>query len=524
MADDDKNTENLNQEKTDDAEDRVLTLGQIIQDQHDLEEDAAAVLGGSDSKCCTYNKGYIKRQALYACLTCVPEAKTDEKKRAGVCLACTYKCHDGHELIELYTKRNFRCDCGTSKILAIRCKLDPMKPEDNDLNSYNQNFSGVYCTCQRPYPDPEDIVEDEMIQCILCEDWYHFRHLETPVPDVNTFDEVICSACTKRHNFLQYYGEHTITAEDAASENAANESVVVDVDDSLKESTSNVDTKPNADEKLAEKGEEVENVADDTATCSTNNTNDEPLAREEEILNAELNQCIREIIEINKGILNDENKEKVADVQEDKEEQKAENQQEKRSVQEERNVQKETGVQEERIVAGTSTKITRKEMEEDNSDSPASKRRKFDEQASTSTSIICTKPKTIVKPLTNATFWRSNWRNSLCKCPDCLEIYKEFKVEFITDLEDTVLFYQNKGMAKLEDESEQDQVEDIPELRNLDHIGRIEAIMGYNKLKEKLTEFLRSFISDDRVITVADVDGFFSKMKESDKKDRNKQM
>lgn len=116
-------------------------------------------------------QGYIKRQALYACLTCVPESKDKPEKRAGLCLACSYKCHDGHDLVELYTKRNFRCDCGTSKILAIRCKLDANKMEDNDKNTYNQNFSGVYCVCHRPYPDEQDDVQDEMIQCVFCEDW-----------------------------------------------------------------------------------------------------------------------------------------------------------------------------------------------------------------------------------------------------------------------------------------------------------------------------------------------------------------
>lgn len=120
-------------------------------------------------------QGYVKRQALYACLTCVPESKTDASKRAGVCLACSYNCHDGHDLLELYTKRAFRCDCGTSKILAIRCKLDSNKMDDNDANVYNQNFSGLYCTCHRPYPDPDDSIADEMIQCILCEDWLHSR-------------------------------------------------------------------------------------------------------------------------------------------------------------------------------------------------------------------------------------------------------------------------------------------------------------------------------------------------------------
>lgn len=107
-------------------------------------------------------------------MTCVPESKEKPEKRAGVCLACSYKCHDGHELVELYTKRNFRCDCGTSKILAIRCKLEPNKMEDNDKNTYNQNFSGVYCTCHRPYPDEQDDIQDEMIQCVFCEDWSVF--------------------------------------------------------------------------------------------------------------------------------------------------------------------------------------------------------------------------------------------------------------------------------------------------------------------------------------------------------------
>ena len=62
----------------------------------------------------------------------------------------------GHSLVELYTKRNFRCDCGTSRLIT-RCKLEPDKQENTE-NKYNQNFRGLYCTCSRPYPDPEDPV------------------------------------------------------------------------------------------------------------------------------------------------------------------------------------------------------------------------------------------------------------------------------------------------------------------------------------------------------------------------------
>lgn len=55
------------------------------------------------------------------------------------------------------------------------CNLFQNKSAVNELNTYNHNFRGVYCTCERPYPDPEDVIDDEMIQCVLCEDWYHGR-------------------------------------------------------------------------------------------------------------------------------------------------------------------------------------------------------------------------------------------------------------------------------------------------------------------------------------------------------------
>lgn len=48
-------------------------------------------------------QGYVPRQALYACKTCYGKFETEEC--AGVCLACSLECHDGHELFELYTKR-----------------------------------------------------------------------------------------------------------------------------------------------------------------------------------------------------------------------------------------------------------------------------------------------------------------------------------------------------------------------------------------------------------------------------------
>ena len=48
-----------------------------------------------------------------------------------------------------------------------------VKSELNEKNSYNHNFNGSYCTCNKPYPDPEDTNPDDMVQCIICEDWLH---------------------------------------------------------------------------------------------------------------------------------------------------------------------------------------------------------------------------------------------------------------------------------------------------------------------------------------------------------------
>eukprot|EP00088_Acartia_fossae_P067970 TRINITY_DN8536_c0_g1_i3.p1 TRINITY_DN8536_c0_g1~~TRINITY_DN8536_c0_g1_i3.p1 ORF type:complete len:408 (-),score=107.34 TRINITY_DN8536_c0_g1_i3:577-1800(-) len=185
-----------------------VTMLDVLQDEQELEEDANAVLGAADDQNCTYDEGYLARQPLYACLTCTQPENPDFKP-AGICLACSYKCHERCELVELYTKRSFRCDCPTKKFSSDhKCKLKPGKVEENAKNSYSQNFSGVYCSCSRPYPDPEDPIEDEMIQCVICEDWYHGRHLglgDTGPPQDTDYGEMICRGCARKYPLLINY-------------------------------------------------------------------------------------------------------------------------------------------------------------------------------------------------------------------------------------------------------------------------------------------------------------------------------
>uniref|UniRef100_A0A8C2WUN8 Putative E3 ubiquitin-protein ligase UBR7 n=1 Tax=Cyclopterus lumpus TaxID=8103 RepID=A0A8C2WUN8_CYCLU len=186
------------------SQEQTVSLVDVLEEDEELEEEASAVLAGSDSDHCSYPQGYVKRQALYACSSCTPKGG----EAAGVCLACSYKCHEGHNLFELYTKRNFRCDCGNRKFTDLQCKLQLEKEEVNSLNKYSQNFFGVYCTCSRPYPDPDDQVEDEMIQCVLCEDWLHGRHLGCVVPDSVELHEMTCESCMNKTSFLWTYAAH----------------------------------------------------------------------------------------------------------------------------------------------------------------------------------------------------------------------------------------------------------------------------------------------------------------------------
>ena len=236
-----------------------------------LDSKVCAVLGASDETNCSYDKGYVYRQALYGCITCLNEkrkscATKEEEIDAlhGICLACSYECHQNHELYELYTKRYFKCDCGNSKFTvdgkAQPCKLRDGKEEKdpiNSLNKYNHNFNGLYCTCNTPYPDESnqadtsanndlnnsstasktanadaEDVSDDMIQCTVCEDWFHCNHLEgfedleSSLDEDRKTDELVCHLCMEKLEFLREYQGYILKKVKEANDQNTNVDVV----------------------------------------------------------------------------------------------------------------------------------------------------------------------------------------------------------------------------------------------------------------------------------------------------------
>lgn len=91
--------------------------------------------------------------------------------------------------------------------------MEKFKLPLNENNRYNHNFSGKYCTCNTAYPPEEEddsATQEDMWQCVACEDWYHSNHLATEnIPE--KFEELICGQCASKLNFLYSYTKEDLT-------------------------------------------------------------------------------------------------------------------------------------------------------------------------------------------------------------------------------------------------------------------------------------------------------------------------
>ncbi|QIW98865.1 hypothetical protein AMS68_004383 [Peltaster fructicola] len=168
------------------------TASDYIESQLRLEEDAREALPYQFDTC-TKPLGSL-RQSVFACLTCTPSPATSHQQftPAGVCYSCSISCHGDHNLVELFTKRNFVCDCGTTRYGNSRtpCNLrlnattgrkgEVVDEEPASSNTYDQNYAGKFCGCGEGY-DPEK-EKGTMFQCLglgsikddgCGEDWWH---------------------------------------------------------------------------------------------------------------------------------------------------------------------------------------------------------------------------------------------------------------------------------------------------------------------------------------------------------------
>ncbi|KAJ2849339.1 hypothetical protein IWW36_002697 [Coemansia brasiliensis] len=202
----------------------IITACGYLSEQAALEREAAEVLSGKFDEC-TFDKGYVN-QPLYACLTCTqppakyqsnasePEPEQPPSEPAGMCYSCSIECHAGHNVIELFTKRSFCCDCGTQRLLPRSqpdssnnnrcCQLKKLRTAlaetENSKNKYNHNFWGFYCRCDKFYD--VNVESGIMIQCFVCNDWFHDECIGK-IPEEDEYTDHICRDCTAKYSALR---------------------------------------------------------------------------------------------------------------------------------------------------------------------------------------------------------------------------------------------------------------------------------------------------------------------------------
>ncbi|KAF2773649.1 hypothetical protein EJ03DRAFT_323596 [Teratosphaeria nubilosa] len=168
------------------------TAQEYIASQLALEADAREALPYQFDTC-TKPLGPL-RQSVFACLTCTPPPASNYQQftPAGVCYSCSISCHGEHNLMELFTKRDFVCDCGTTRLsnsgTPCTLRINASTGRKGDVrgeaarpgNKYNQNYEGKFCGCGEEY-DPEK-EKGTMFQCLglghvedggCGEDWWH---------------------------------------------------------------------------------------------------------------------------------------------------------------------------------------------------------------------------------------------------------------------------------------------------------------------------------------------------------------
>lgn len=300
-------------------------------------------------------------------------------------------------------------------------------------------------------------------------------HLSGKTPDSSQYDEMICDACTLKHDFLSYYSGYAVDTGRPTDANTTLDTTinVTDLDTSIASTTS-------AGTATAEAGPSADLVAEQAD------------GKNPPALDADINQCIQNIIEITRS-----------------------------------NVE----------VGGQEPAAAKRRASDADAES-ASKRAKMDDSRPSTSQAdagdACRKPTITLQPLTGASYWSYEWRTKLCRCAGCVRMYAKGGVAFLVDDDDTVKAYQEKGKAKQQAaEAEADAssasastsasaltaTSAIQAAANgMDHVVKVEAIMAYNKLKEKLTEFFSGFVASEKVITAKDVDAFFDNIKKSEQK------
>ncbi|KAK0108457.1 hypothetical protein ONS95_003260 [Cadophora gregata] len=486
------------------------TAADFINSQLQLEADAREALPYKFEKC-TKPIGKL-RQQIFSCLTCnpPPENPTDPYTAAGVCYSCSISCHGEHTLVELFNKRDFVCDCGTTRLPATsHCTLR-VNPETNTKggvhseepapdNRYNQNFRNRFCGCECDYDAYAQ--KGTMFQCLgigtaetggCGEDWWHPGCLVGLGP--NWDDE-----SGRKPNNEGFLESITEVAEAVVDEKSG---------DTKTEATNNEESA--APTGVVPSGEEADEE-------------DPPLPpgfpAEDDFEGFICYKCVEANPWIKRyagttGFLAPVFRRSTAP-------------------------SPETGLlgKTEELVA-SHLPLIKKRKAEDDEESVASKRHKEDMPAASGDSLLVApvQPElaTLTEPAASengngpcrykslapaptgqvSLFFKEDFREHLCRCSSCFPLLQaheqlldeeELYEPSVSDNE------EEAGGSTVGSGSIYDRGESA--LKNVDRVRAIEGVMAYNHLKDKLKPFFQQFAESGQAISAEDIKAHFAKMR-----------
>lgn len=440
----------------------------------------------------------------------MPEGSDDPYTPAAVCYSCSIACHGEHTLVELFNKRGFVCDCGTTRMPTTSpCTLreDPKtgrkgvhSQEASPNNKYNHNFRNRFCGCAEKYDPHQE--KGTMFQCLglgtvetggCGEDWWHPECLiglprdwykgnvaaktatigegdaandenedddETPLPPgfpaEDDFWQLICFKCLDSNPWLKKYAGTPGFLSPVYKDGGLEKKPVAE----------NEPHKDNGEKKeTVENKEQVENPKKRKAE------DDEPSQEEPTAKKA---------------------KEETETIQD-----------EDTKPSEEATVEDETS---------TKPKANEKEEEEPHA------------QNTTSTGLgpieeEPTKPKHTSLPTTApiesfSLFLQQDFHDHLCRCAECFPNLAPFPQ--LREEEDTYeppLSDDGEGSAAGSTGTGSLLERGEAALSNVDRVKAIEGAMIYNHLRDKVKHFLKPFAESGQAVSAEDIKSYFEKLR-----------
>lgn len=495
-----------------------------------LLSDVILTLPSQKIDTCTKDLGPL-RQLLFSCLTCNPPPAndTDLYTPAAVCYSCSVSCHGEHILVELFNKRNFVCDCGTTRLpFTAPCTLRANEKGEKGVtgeapvksNEYNQNFRNKFCGCRGDYDAEEE--SSTMYQCLglkggCGEDWWHSTCVVGL--DRSWYEQAMMD------KIKEVMEEQAKKAEEAEKATEGTENTATLAVDAVSDAGTEEDPVPpgfpsdNDFEaflcyKCVEANPWIKKYAGTTGFLepvfvrSKAPSPEEPKPSERDALVKK-----SDLDGVKTDPEDDANEIKRKQQKKDPYEQLTGDKNESAGARERREPEEEARLIKADEEAAKTEEVSKKRKAAEDELQEVVKKAKTGETpaAPTSSCIASTLPTPPAEPF--SLFLKEDFRDHLCRCKVCFPLLTQNPC--LLEEEDT---YEPPVSEPSEAGSSAGSLFDRGEkvLNSMDRVKAIEGVMAFNKLKEKLTPFFKEFAESGKAISAEDIKEHFAKMRGDD--------